>query len=151
MSYCKKCGAQINENSKVCPQCGTSLRDPSLSDKINDAWEKFNDTDDMSSSMEMNDIDNNKLISVLAYLSLLVLIPLFARKDSPFARFHSNQGLVLLICNVVIGILTRIPVIRIFAWILEIAAFVLAIIGIINVANGKAKELPIIGKIHLLN
>jgi len=32
----------------------------------------------------------------------------------------------------------------------QIALFVLAIIGIVNAASGKAKELPLIGKITIL-
>ena len=77
-----------------------------------------------------------------------MLIPIFARKDSPFARYHSNQGLILLICWVIVAILRRIW------WLLGtvggLIGFILMIIGIVNAANGRAKELPLVGKFRLL-
>lgn len=149
MAYCKKCGAEIPDGAKSCPKCGAGTASEFLN-KVNDLWEDFNDTDDFSHNMNKNDISDNKLMALLSYLWLLVLIPLFANKNSDFVRFHTNQGLVLLICNAIIGILSLIPVIRIAAALLEIVAFIIMIIGIINVANGKAKELPIIGKIRLI-
>jgi len=30
MPYCKKCGTEINENDKICPECGT-LQDAQIS------------------------------------------------------------------------------------------------------------------------
>ncbi|MBP5194225.1 MAG: DUF4870 domain-containing protein, partial [Clostridia bacterium] len=91
-------------------------------------------------------------------LGILVLIPILAAKDSKFARFHSNQGLVLLICEVVVsivlGILSVIPyvgiVFAILSWIVSIVFFVFLILGIVNAVQGKAKELPIIGKFKIL-
>lgn len=50
---------------------------------------------------EQMDINSNKGYAILSYFSLLVLIPIFAAKDSKFARFHANQGLVLMIAEVV--------------------------------------------------
>ena len=111
------------------------------------------------------DVEKNKIMAVLAYLGLLVLIPIFAAKNSPFARYHSNQGLLLLIVSFVglfaIGILgfivALIPFIRgcacaIFPlmgvfW-LAIMAFI--ILGIVNAATGKMKPLPVIGKYRIL-
>lgn len=97
-------------------------------------------------------------MGILAYLSWLVLIPLIAAPKSPFARFHANQGLILAIieiaCSIVLGALSRIPAVGIiFSILLSLLGLVFllfSILGIVNVANGKAKELPIIGKIRLL-
>ena len=58
--------------------------------------------------------------------------------------------MVLFICSVVLGILAAIPIVKYVAMLLEVVALVLAIIGIVNVLNGKAKELPIIGGIKLI-
>ena len=87
---------------------------------------------------------------MLSYIWILFLVPLLAAKNSKFARFHANQGLVLFICSVVLGILAAIPIVKYVAMLLEVVALVLAIIGIVNVLNGKAKELPIIGGIKLI-
>lgn len=94
------------------------------------------------------DAGNNKLMGILAYLGVLVLIPLIAAKDSKFVRFHVNQGLILLICSVVswfVGSLSAT-----LAWVLNIAIFVLAIIGIYNVVKGETKELPLVGKFRII-
>ena len=118
----------------------------------------INNTRDITEEMDPNDIQQNKVMAILAYLSWLVLIPLLAAKESKFARFHCNQGLILAIaeiaCWIIFGILGIIPYIgiifRIIGWLADIAFFVLAVLGIINAYNGKAKELPIIGKFQIL-
>lgn len=101
-------------------------------------------------------------MSVLAYFGPLVLIPMLAARDSAFARFHSNQGLLLCIASIIYGIAYSIlsAVILAISWrlyfvvsLIGLVGFVfavLAVIGIINAVNGKAKELPVIGKYRLL-
>ena len=123
----------------------------------------LNNTPDTTSAYTQEDIQQNKGMAILAYFSILVLIPIFAAQNSPFARFHSNQGLVLVIAEVAYGIIYAIlsAIFYAISWrlgmvmgtilgLLYIVFGVLAIIGIINAANGKAKELPIVGKIKIL-
>jgi len=96
------------------------------------------------------DIEKNKVISALAYI--LFFLPLIACPESSFGKFHANQGLLLLIVgiigNIVLGI---IPVI---GWIIlpifGLVVFILCIMGLIGALNGKAKELPIIGKYRII-
>ena len=52
---------------------------------------------DRTPEFEQEDIQNNKVMSILAYIGPLVLVTIFAAKDSKSARFNANQGLVLLI------------------------------------------------------
>ena len=167
MTFCSKCGAQLNDGEKFCPSCGTPVvceikedanptqsAQTDFSQKIAD----LNNTTDTTAEYDAQDIQNNKIMGILAYLSWLVLIPLFAAKDSKFARFHCNQGIVLavaeIIAVIVLSILDGLPLI---GWIFSIAGSLLglvcllfAVLGIINAANGKAKELPIIGKFKIL-
>ena len=93
-------------------------------------------------------------MAVLAYFGPLVLIPIFAAPKSKFARFHANQGLILLIFNVICTILSRIDVLPLFIYpvlsCFSLFLFVLFIIGIVNVAKGKFKKLPVIGNIAIL-
>ncbi len=125
-----------------------------LKDKITD----LNDTDDSTSEYDPADIEKNKGLSVLAYFSWLVLIPLICAKDSKFARFHCNQGILLAIVETVAGILFGVlGSIKYIGWVfgivgglVEIVMFVLLVIGVINAANGKAKDLPVFGSIRLL-
>ena len=157
MAFCGKCGAQLEDGVAFCPQCGA----PTGAAPVQG-----------TPLAAQSDAEQNKAMGILAYLGFLCLVPIFAAKDSKFARFHANQGLVLLIAEVVYGIVVAIisnilwgivwgsfsglgmygvvsAVVTILG-ILWIAFGVLAVLGIINAAGGKEKPLPIIGKITIL-
>lgn len=87
------------------------------------------------------------LFGILAYLGILVLIPLLLKKDDKFIHHHSKQGLVLLIAWIAIGIFTMVPLIGwIFGPLIYLVLIVFWIIAIIKVATGQLWVLPIIGK-----
>ena len=94
------------------------------------------------------DVNQNKGMALLAYLGILVLIPLLAKKDSPYAQFHAKQGLVLLLAWVAMGVITAIPLL---GWVLGpicgLILLVFLIMGIVNALSGNAKHLPLIGKL----
>lgn len=125
-----------------------------LNDKINN----FNNTDDFTNDYDSRDINENKVIAMFSYLSLLVLIPIFGAKESGYARFHANQGLVLMLAEIIsVTACEILSNILFFGWIFGIveglaglACFVFSVIGIINALSGRAKELPIVGKIRIL-
>ncbi len=116
--------------------------------KMNDRTAEFSPTD----------IENNKTMGILAYIGILVLVPIFGAPQSKFARFHASQGVTLAIIAIVLGvvegIMAFIPVIGTIVGIILgipcLAIFALAIIGIINAAQGKAVELPIVSKIKFI-
>lgn len=167
MSFCKQCGMELKEGVRFCPGCGTPVEEPaqtaqqSNASKENSFAAAFN-TADTTSQFDSADIEKNKGMSVLAYLSWLVLIPIFAAKESRFARFHANQGLVLLIASVAYGIVKwvlseiflaiswRLYFLTVILSLLSLVFLALSIMGIVNAATGKAKELPVIGKIRIL-
>lgn len=122
-----------------------------------------NTPNDQTNQFDPRDIEQNKVMAILAYFGILVLVPIFAAKESKFARYHANQGLILFIASIVLWIAVSILsyVILAISWKLSFIAsllslalwvgiLVLSIMGIINAANGKAKELPVIGKFQLL-
>ena len=107
---------------------------------------------------EQADVDKNKIFAILAYLGLLFLVPLLAAKDSPFAKYHTNQGVVLFIAGICIWfpmmIIAFIPFINLVLLLLGplfgLCIFAFIIIGIINAAQGKMKPLPLIGHFSII-
>jgi len=109
------------------------------------------------------DVENNKVFAILAYIGILVLAPIFAAKESKFARFHANQGLVLFIAEVA-WVIIYCVLLTLFGmiagglalmWIfigslVWIGFAVFAIIGIIYAAQGNTKPLPLFGKFKIL-
>jgi uncharacterized membrane protein len=170
MSFCGKCGAQISNEVKFCPTCGAEITEEqtqtqqskNVKNQFENTLNKLNNTEESTADYEKNDIEQNKVMAILSYIGILVFIPIFAAPKSKFARYHSNQGLVLLIseilygfvyrvlCNIIFAISWRLGFMVSFVNLIGIVFFILAIIGIINAANGKAKELPVIGKIKIL-
>lgn len=108
---------------------------------------------------DSGDIEQNKVYAILAYLGPLFLVPLLAVPNSRFARYHTNQGIILFIGTVVASIgvmvLMMIPFVGCIAALLPImiwgAALVLMILGIVNAAGGEMKPLPFIGHYKILS
>ncbi len=101
------------------------------------------------------DVDKNKIFAVLAYLGILFLVPLLAAKDSSFARYHTNQGVVLflaaIICSVGGAILSLVPFVGCLVMpAVMVAILVFVVLGIINAAQGVCKPLPVIGQFKLI-
>ena len=91
--------------------------------------------------------EKNTLMGVLAYLGVLVLVPLFVAKDEPFVKYHIKQGLVLFVVEAGLWFVGGMMYILYpLIMIVNIACIVLSIIGIINVVKGEEKELPVVGK-----
>jgi uncharacterized membrane protein len=108
--------------------------------------------------VETTDAERNKVFAILAYVWILFLVPLLAAKDSPFARYHANQGLTLFLAwiflEVARTILFYIPgvgwILALSLFVVNIGLLVLMIIGIMNAAQGKMEPLPVIGQYTLL-
>lgn len=154
MAFCTKCGATIDDNATVCPSCGAPQQASANNTYVNPAPVSM-DGGDYTASMDPNDIASNKGMAVLAYFGFLFLVPMLAAPNSQYARFHVNQGLVLFIADIIYGVIAvvlgLIPVVGgILSGVLSLLILVLVVMGIVNAATGKAKELPIIGKIRIL-
>ena len=91
------------------------------------------------------DIIDGKMFALLAYLSILCIIPLILKKKNPFVLAHGKQGLVLFIAQVGVLILSII-----LPWIFAPLMFGLLIFsfwGIIAVIRGDMVDLPVIAGI----
>lgn len=150
--------------------------EPTAEEKLADATakvdafaQKLGNTADSTTDYEKTDIESNKVMAVLAYFGFLVIVPILAAKNSPFARYHANQGLVLFLAmlgysiadGIVTSILRAILYKGMGLWsiystcssiinLLYVGFTILAIIGINNALNGRAKDLPLIGKYRVL-
>ena len=92
-------------------------------------------------------------------MGILVLIPIFAAKESKFARYHARQGLILLTVEIifsacywmlsliVLSISWRLYFIIKIAGMASYVFLVLAVIGISNAVSGRVRKLPVIGNI----
>ena len=147
MAICNKCGQQIDDNVQTCPNCGAPN---GVAGNAQNFVNNFTNTADSTAQFDPQDIQDNKVMALLAYLGFLFLIPLLAAPNSKFARYHANQGLVLFILEAITSVISFIPFGWIISGILGIFGLVLTIIGIVNAANGQAKQLPLIGGITIL-
>ena len=165
MKNCTNCGTQMTDDTQFCPNCGAPAN--FAAPPSGDHQPQYQGPV-MQGTAEEKDIQDNKIMAVLSYLGILVLVPIFAAKESRFARYHANQGLVLalaeiafaIIYSILIGLLTSIlfatgawglwSVLTTILGLLWLIFLVLAVIGIVYAVNGKMKPLPIIGKITIL-
>ena len=136
MAFCSKCGAQLNDGDKACGNCGEPVVGASsghVSSSSNDMW-----------------------MGILSYLGILSLIPYFIKDQSSFVRYHAVRGLNLFLLELIAGVGASIigfilPGLGgLIGWVASVAGLVFSIIGIINVANGDQKDLPIIGGIQFV-
>jgi uncharacterized membrane protein len=90
---------------------------------------------------DAQDIQENKILALLSYISVLFLIPLLAKKDSKFCQFHAKQGLVLFL----VSLIGMIPIVGwLIAPLLGLVIFIISIIGIIKVLQGEYWKIPVV-------
>lgn len=95
---------------------------------------------------------DKKVTGIVAYLTWIGLLVAFLAGDKEGAKFHLNQALVLLIANLILLVLGRIPVI---GWLISLVGgiflFVCWIIGLVAAIKEEEKEVPLLGAIKILN
>ena len=101
--------------------------------------------------METNGNSTARVITILDYLGILCLLGLFIEKDNEDVKFHTNQGLILFILEVLVGAVGG-AISFLLGFIgttivslLGVFCLVLAILGIVNAVNGRRVPLPVIG------
>lgn len=178
VKFCPSCGAIVATAQPEPTPTPEPTSTPTPTPQQNDFGAKVQgvvNTADTTGEYDKKDIEDNKVMAMLSYFGPLVFIPMFVKKDSKFCRFHAGQGLTLFLVDVAYGIVNAVLTAILKAifpyqwtsWITYSRGFVynalttvlsliwipigiLAILGLINALNGKAKQLPIIGKIDIL-
>ena len=167
MKFCTKCGGKLEDSERFCPACGapaaSTVSEAQANPNYSTGAARVSAPTDTTSQYDKEDIKDHKAISVLSYFGPLFFVPLIATPNSKFARYHANQGLVLFVLEFVYGIFYSLLIEffgRIFPMQITIAysvlvvlfglvwifLLVITILGIVNAAKGRAKELPIVGK-----
>lgn len=99
-------------------------------------------------------MDQEKIVAILGYIiPILFLVPLLSEKKSPFAVFHANQHLLLLIAAIILNVVASL--IPILGWFIigpvgMLVLIVLALMNLLSAARGEMKVLPIIGGFTLI-
>lgn len=113
---------------------------------------------DRSNEFGTQEIKDNNVMCILAYIPILFWLPLVSNSSSAYCKFHANQGLCLLITAIALSIVSAV-IGLIFGWIpilggiisgiigLAISAFSLGLMiyGMVMTGQNKSKELPVIG------
>ncbi len=89
------------------------------------------------------------IVSYITLIGLLVAFLVNSSKKNEFTSYHIGQSVrlfLLAIANSVLGAILP-DSLGLLTTLVAIGVLVLAILGIINAANGKAVPLPLIGNI----
>jgi len=152
MAFCTKCGKPLPEGTNTCPDCDAAAKQAnkakasgSFQEKVVAWFTKLTDTPDTTAAFDPEDIKSNKIVTLFAYVSLLIsvpilgnlllLIPILCAPKSKFARYHANQGLILTIAYYAIWL-----VLAIIGGIVTLLTGLLASLG-----GGIAAVMAVIG------
>ena len=106
------------------------------------------------------DYSDHKLYAILGYiLPFLFFIPLIneSSKNNPFARFHANQQLILLILGLALYMFINPFLFTTFGYgayllisLLNVGLIVFVILGVMHASQEEMKRLPLIGGFSLI-
>ncbi len=169
MAYCRNCGEKLDEGARFCSRCGTRLDGTSPRQgeqrgsgarkadrkkaKQTDPYSRFFTIRDTTAAYAPRDIAENRSVAVLAYLHILVLVPLLAARESRFAQYHVRLGLNLLFYQLLAELLGAVLIrtlgwifivgtfLRVLVWVVNLALWGVAVFGITAAVRGRAQEL----------
>lgn len=79
------------------------------------------------------DIEINKAVAALSYVSFLFIVPLLLKKNSEFCQFHARQGLVFFLFNWLL-----------FIPGLNLIFLIIVVVSIVKAVDGKKWEIPFV-------
>ena len=156
---------------------------------------KFGGTNPTVEEQQDAAVVKNKIMAILAYASAAILtlsfaanyywlsliwvflmagvivVPIIIGKDSPFVKFHLNNGIILLVLAFTVTLLSIINhtifplrlntttwsygrvflyyIFQVLYWLVNIGVLALTVFGIIHAAKGEKKALPIVGGLKI--
>lgn len=140
--FCQYCGSEIKENQKFCTNCGAEV----IEKATNSNNTNSSNTNSTNATNNSEDANGNKGLAIVAYITwvgFLVALILNNEQRDDFAKFHLNQALLVHIISL-LGVLPHV------GSLFKLIAVVFYILGVVNAAQGKRAELPVIGTIKLI-
>ena len=107
-------------------------------------------TEDLAVRFDKETNDGARISSAIGYLFFFV--PIIMHPESKFARYHCNQGLILLMLEFlgIVG-LAEIPKVGgILSFLCLLFCLVCLVRGIILALKGQAKRIPFFGKLVIV-
>lgn len=152
MAYCEMCGTRVEDGQPYCPFCGAPIPE----------GQRQGETEySRPGCFQDQDVKSHKVMAVLSYLGVLVLVPLLAGdKNSAYLRHHINQGFLLWIAGMFCDILSGNGVFGLLVFhlwplsvvgdLMKLVIFILCVVGIVDACRGVNRELPLVGRIHII-
>lgn len=113
------------------------------------------DFEDHTKEFTQEEIKSGKVMSILAYMSILSLIPFFMEKKNRYVVFNAKQGLNLFIYEAILYMIDSVtasfmPALSFIAYFFELLLIVYSLVGIIYVVSNQARELPFLKRISFI-
>lgn len=129
----------------------------------------FENLQDDTSQFSSEEVEDGKVMGVISYL--IPFIPYFIEKNNKFVKYHAKQGMNLMMVYIMyiflqiatsfIRVRRTIYYGRVEYWItpwwvsvplkiILICILALAVWGIVDVCNGRARKLPVLEKINII-
>ncbi|MBE6818936.1 MAG: DUF4870 domain-containing protein [Ruminococcaceae bacterium] len=185
MKVCPNCQTTHDDSMAFCLQCGTALVDapapeaqaapayaaPAPEAQAAPAYaapaQPYNqaayaqpaaqaDPDNHTAEFDSEDIAENKIFAIAAYLfgAIGIIIAVLCAKDSAFVKFHIKQVLrlsvVMLLTAIITSALCWTIIVGIAGGVFMCIISVIYIIGFVQACKGEAKDLAIIKKFKFL-
>lgn len=94
-------------------------------------------------NFDPKDIEDNRVMAALSYLSILCLVPLLVARGSRFAQEHAKQGVIVFAAWLIGSLGFWIPI---FGWLAAVLLFIANAYAFLVCLNGRFWEIPFIGK-----
>jgi uncharacterized membrane protein len=171
--FCPQCGTENPDGTAFCANCGTTLGAAAaptsaptpepVAAPVNAAYDpqqqqyqqqyqqqqyqQYQPANVYTGPIE-GDANKRAFAASLYWNSLIgvIIAVVTGNMTDPFIKFHVNQIVVLLISYVVCGILSIILI----GLIAMIFVFVCQILGTVAAYHGEMKEMPLLGKLHII-
>jgi uncharacterized membrane protein len=150
MLYCASCGAQIADDTAVCPACGKSVGKTSLG--VAAASTPAQAPATTGSGLSDNVAGMLAYVTIIPAILFLVIEPYNKRR---FVRFHAFQciffALACIAASFALRIIAFMPVVRwstLLLWpLLGMAEFIIWVICLFKAYQGQMFRLPVIGEL----